>query len=152
MISETATHAAVVNGPPSSPACSLCGPLETRKPFDASFEFHRDERLTLLGIVGPRLPAAEFAFLSARHTAELTDGSVANAGLHLAATMQYRGFRSVVEATTTRTNTDKTWLNFLQVDAFWERAADTLLREVCVDTQSQGRRTEAASKEMGELE
>ncbi len=72
------------------------GTLEARKPFDAGFELHGNERLTLLNIVRSRLPAAEFAFLSACHTAELTDGSSADEGLHLAAAVQYCGFRSVV--------------------------------------------------------
>jgi hypothetical protein len=71
------------------------GLLETGKPFDASFELHRDN-LTLLEIARSHLPAAEFAFLSACHTAELTENSVANEGLHLAAAMQFCGFRSVI--------------------------------------------------------
>ncbi len=72
------------------------GTLEASKPFDAGFELHRNERLTLLNIVRSRLPTTEFAFLSACHTAELTDGSSADEGLHLAAAVQYCGFRSVV--------------------------------------------------------
>ncbi|KAI9433884.1 hypothetical protein H4582DRAFT_2101246 [Lactarius indigo] len=40
------------------------------KPFDAGFELHGGERLTLLEIVRSDLPTAEFAFLSACHTAE----------------------------------------------------------------------------------
>ena len=72
------------------------GTLEAEKPFDAGFELYGDERLTLLDIVRARLPAAEFAFLAACHTAELTEGSSADEGLHLAAAVQYCGFRSVV--------------------------------------------------------
>ncbi|KAI0291353.1 CHAT domain-containing protein [Multifurca ochricompacta] len=72
------------------------GKLETGKPFDASFKLFGDERLTLLDIVRSRLPAAEFAFLAACHTAELTDDSIADEGLHLTAAVQYCGFRSVV--------------------------------------------------------
>ena len=71
------------------------GSLEAGKPFDASLELHKDS-LTLLNIVRSQLPAAEFAFLAACHTAELTEGSIADEGLHLAAAMQYCGFRSVV--------------------------------------------------------
>jgi len=66
------------------------------KPFDASFVLHGGDRLTLLDIVRSRLPNAEFAFLSASHTAELTEGSIADEGLHLTAAVQYCGFRSVV--------------------------------------------------------
>jgi CHAT domain-containing protein len=81
------------------------GLLETGKPFDASLELHKDN-LTLLNIVRSQLPAAEFAFLSACHTAELTEGSVADEGLHLAAAMQYCGFRSVVGTMWAMADTD----------------------------------------------
>ena len=74
----------------------LChGILEQGKPFDASFKLYKD-KLSLLDIVRSRLPNAEFAFLSAGHTAELTDESIADEVLHLTAAMQYCGFRSVV--------------------------------------------------------
>ena len=72
------------------------GTLEAKKPFEAGFELHGDERLTLLQIVRADLPTAEFAFLSACHTAEVTEGSVVDESLHLAAAVQYCGFRSVV--------------------------------------------------------
>ena len=72
------------------------GTLEAGKPFDAGFELHGNARLTLLEIVRAHLPSAEFAFLSACHTAEMTEGSVVEEGLHLAAAVQYCGFRSVV--------------------------------------------------------
>ena len=72
------------------------GILETGKPFDAFFKLYEGTRLTLLDIVRSRLPTAEFAFLSACHTAEITEDSIANEGLHLAAAVQYSGFRSVV--------------------------------------------------------
>ena len=72
------------------------GTLVAEKPFDASFGLHEGNRLTLLDLVRSRLPTAEFAFLSACHTAELTEGSIADEGLHLAAAVQYCGFRSVV--------------------------------------------------------
>jgi len=72
------------------------GNLVQEKPFDASFGLYGRNRLTLLDIVRSRLPTAEFAFLSACHTAELTEGSIADEGLHLTAAVQYCGFRSVV--------------------------------------------------------
>jgi hypothetical protein len=72
------------------------GNLVAEKPFDASFKLHEGNRLTLHDIVRSRLPTAEFAFLSACHTAELTEGSIADEGLHLTAAVQYCGFRSVV--------------------------------------------------------
>jgi CHAT domain-containing protein len=72
------------------------GNLVPEKPFEAYFGLHKGNRLSLLDIVQSRLPDAEFAFLSACHTAELTEGSIADEGLHLAAAVQYCGFRSVV--------------------------------------------------------
>ncbi|KAH9956961.1 CHAT domain-containing protein [Russula compacta] len=75
---------------------SCHGVLETGKPFDAFFELYEGAHLTLLDMVRSQLPSAEFAFLSACHTAEITEESIANEGLHLAAAVQYSGFRSVV--------------------------------------------------------
>ena len=72
------------------------GLLEPGKPFDSSFKLYQGKRLSLHDIVQSQLPNAEFAFLAACHTAELTDESPADEALHLAAAMQYRGFRSVV--------------------------------------------------------
>jgi CHAT domain-containing protein len=82
------------------------GLLEPGKPFDASFKLYRDKRLSLLDIVRSRLPEAEFAFLSACHTAELTEESIADEVLHLSAAMQYCGFRSVVGTMWAMADTD----------------------------------------------
>ena len=67
----------------------------TEKPFKASFKLSNGVHLTLLEIVRSRLPDAEFAFLSAYHTVELTEGSIADEGLYLDAAINTR-FRSVV--------------------------------------------------------
>ena len=75
---------------------SCHGILEIGKPFDAFFKLYKDTHLTLLDIVRSQLPTAEFAFLSACHTAEITEESIADEGLHLTAAVQYSGFRSVV--------------------------------------------------------
>jgi len=72
------------------------GKLEPGKPLDSGFKLYNKKRLSLLAVVQSQLPDAEFAFLSACHTAELTDGSPADEVLHLAAAMQFCGFRSVV--------------------------------------------------------
>jgi CHAT domain-containing protein len=72
------------------------GILEPGKPFGSSFKLHKGKRLQLLDIIRSQLPDAEFAFLSACHTAELTEESIADEVLHLAAAMQFCGFRSVV--------------------------------------------------------
>ena len=98
LISERATPSAVLEGLRDHRfAHFVChGRLEPGKPFDASFQLHGDERLTLLDIVRSRLATAGFAFLSACHTAEITEGSIEDESLHLAAAVQYCGFRSVV--------------------------------------------------------
>jgi CHAT domain-containing protein len=98
LISSEATPSSVVEGLKyhqfSHFVCH--GNLEPGKPFNASFQLYGGKRLTLLDIVHSQLPTAEFAFLSACHTAEVTDDSIADEALHLAAAMQYCGFRSVV--------------------------------------------------------
>ena len=98
LISDAATPAAVLDGFHHHQfvhfACH--GTLEAGKPFEAGFELHGGERLTLLEIVRADVPTAEFAFLSACHTAEVTEGSITDEGLHLSAAVQYCGFRGVV--------------------------------------------------------
>lgn len=87
LISEKATPSAVTKALQDHQFAhfSCHGTLQTGKPFDASFKLHEDKRLTLLDIVRSRLPSAEFAFLYACHTAELTEESIADEGLHPAA-------------------------------------------------------------------
>jgi CHAT domain-containing protein len=82
------------------------GLLEPGKPFDSSFKLHQGKRLSLLDIIQSQLPNAEFAFLAACHTAELTDESPIDEALHLAAAMQYCGFRSVVGTMWAMADTD----------------------------------------------
>jgi CHAT domain-containing protein len=72
------------------------GILEPGKPFDSHFELYNGKRLSLLDIVRSQHPQGEFAFLAACHTAEMTDESPSDEALHLAAAMQYCGFRSVI--------------------------------------------------------
>jgi CHAT domain-containing protein len=96
-----ATAAAVVEGLQRHPFVHIAGSykLESGRPLEARLELYRGERLTLLDIVR-RCPAAgpgaEFAFLSASHTAELIDENIPDEALHLASAMQHCGFRSVV--------------------------------------------------------
>jgi CHAT domain-containing protein len=98
LISKSATPSSVVEGLRyhefSHFVCH--GNLIAGKPFNSSFSLYGSWQLSLLDIVRSRLPTAEFAFLSACHTAELTEGSIADEALHLTAAMQYCGFRSVV--------------------------------------------------------
>ncbi|EKM52591.1 uncharacterized protein PHACADRAFT_211831 [Phanerochaete carnosa HHB-10118-sp] len=72
------------------------GTLEARDPFNSALILSGGERLTLLDIVKAGLHSAELAVLSACHTAEQTQDSAMDESLHLAAAMQFSGFRSVV--------------------------------------------------------
>jgi tetratricopeptide (TPR) repeat protein len=65
------------------------------QPFYASFELHGGSSLTLLDLIQARLPNAELAFLSACHSAE-GDLITPDETIHLAAALQFCGFRSVV--------------------------------------------------------
>jgi len=65
------------------------------EPFHASFQLHGGSRLTLLELIQARLPNAELAFLSACHSAA-GDASTPDETIHLAAALQFCGFRSVV--------------------------------------------------------
>ncbi|KAH9977053.1 CHAT domain-containing protein [Lactifluus volemus] len=98
LISKKATPSSVVEGLRHHQFTHfVChGNLELGKPFNASFRLYGGQPLTLLEIVRSRIPTAEFAFLSACHTAELTEESISDEALHLTAAMQYCGFRSVV--------------------------------------------------------
>lgn len=71
------------------------GRLDLDTAFHSSFVLPGG-RLTLLDIARTKLPNAEFAFLSACHTAELSYTAPLDEALHMAAAMQFCGFRSVV--------------------------------------------------------
>ena len=98
LISSRATPTAVLARLGDHPFAHIVGhgTLEPGEPFKASFKLHREQRLQLLDIVRSQLPNAEFAFLSACHSAELTAGSIADEMLHLSTAMQFCGFRSVI--------------------------------------------------------
>jgi hypothetical protein len=108
LVSDRATPSTVLEGLRGSQLAHFAchGALETGKPFEASFELHEGERLTLLEIVQSQLPDAEFAFLSCCHAAEITADSVSDETLHLTAAMQYCGFRSVVGTMWAMADTD----------------------------------------------
>jgi CHAT domain-containing protein len=66
------------------------------QPFHSSFELHDNSHLTLLDLIQARLPNAEFAFLSACHSAAGDSEGTPDEVIHLAAALQFCGFRSVV--------------------------------------------------------
>ncbi|KAH8111135.1 TPR-like protein [Phellopilus nigrolimitatus] len=72
------------------------GQLNPEEPFLHAFRLYGKDRLTLLDIIQSNLPNVEFAFLSACHSAGQTIGGAREEVLHLAAAMQFSGFRSVI--------------------------------------------------------
>ena len=144
LISEAATPAAVLDGLHHHRfvhfACH--GTLEAGKPFEAGFELYGGERLTLLEIVRSHLPTAEIAFLSACHTAEVTEGSITDEGLHSSAAVQYCGFRSVVGTMWAMMDEDGQDLaeNFYKAFffEFGARTGGTILRTICESAPVRG--------------
>ncbi|KAG2341563.1 TPR-like protein [Suillus weaverae] len=70
------------------------GKQDPSQPYNSHFVM-RDEHLTLLDIMDRDIPHAEFAFLSACHTA-VGDEKTPDEVIHLAAGLQFSGFKSVV--------------------------------------------------------
>jgi len=123
------------------------GMLEPGKPFESSFKLHKGEHLQLLDIVRSHLPDAEFAFLSACHTAELTSESISDEVLHLAAAMQFCGFRSVVGTMWAMADIDgpdlarhfyqSVFSNLGQEGRYYERTAEAL-RDAVLNLRRKG--------------
>ncbi|KAG1830288.1 CHAT domain-containing protein [Suillus subalutaceus] len=70
------------------------GKQDSTQPYNSHFVM-RDEHLTLLDIMEKHIPHAEFAFLSACHTA-VGDKETPDEVIHLAAGLQFSGFKSVI--------------------------------------------------------
>ncbi|KAG1873966.1 CHAT domain-containing protein [Suillus subluteus] len=70
------------------------GKQDRTQPYDSHFAM-RDAHLTLLDIMERDIPHAEFAFLSACHTA-VGDEETPDEVIHLAAGLQFSGFKSVI--------------------------------------------------------
>ncbi|KAG1850075.1 CHAT domain-containing protein [Suillus tomentosus] len=70
------------------------GKQDPKQPYNSHFVM-RDEDLTLLDIMEKDIPHAEFAFLSACHTAA-GDEETPDEVIHLAAGLQFSGFKSVI--------------------------------------------------------
>ncbi|KAG0692054.1 CHAT domain-containing protein [Suillus ampliporus] len=70
------------------------GKQDRDQPYNSRFSM-RDEPLTLLDIMENNTPQAEFAFLSACHTA-VGDEETPDEVIHLAAGLQFSGFKSVI--------------------------------------------------------
>ncbi|KAG2034101.1 CHAT domain-containing protein [Suillus americanus] len=70
------------------------GKQDPTQPYNSHFVM-RDEHLTLLDIMDKDIPHAEFAFLSACHTA-VGDEETPDEVIHLAAGVQFSGFKRVI--------------------------------------------------------
>ena len=70
--------------------------LVAKEPFLSYFQLHNKERLTLGDLIKSRLSNAELAFLSACHSAAIDIINTPDEAIHLAAALQFCGFRSVV--------------------------------------------------------
>jgi CHAT domain-containing protein len=72
------------------------GHLAAKEPFLSSFQLHDNEWLTLADLIKARLPDAELAVLSTDSSAEIDVDDTPDEVIHLAAALQFCGFRSVV--------------------------------------------------------
>ncbi|KAF9460370.1 CHAT domain-containing protein [Collybia nuda] len=71
------------------------GHLE-EQPFSSWFQLHQGESLTVLDLAKNQLSNAEFAFLSACHSASGSTHSTPDESIHFAAALQFSGFRSII--------------------------------------------------------
>jgi CHAT domain-containing protein len=72
------------------------GRLTPNEPFLSSFQLYNKQQLTLSDLMKAQLPHAELAFLSACDSAAINVGDNPDEVIHLAAGLQFCGFRSVV--------------------------------------------------------
>ncbi|KAG2356013.1 hypothetical protein BDR07DRAFT_1613351 [Suillus spraguei] len=93
---DAATRAGALNALEQNTWVHLAchGKQDRTQPYDSHFVM-RDEHLTLLDIMERDIPHAEFAFLSACHTA-VGDETTPDEVIHLAAGLQFSGFKSVI--------------------------------------------------------
>ncbi|KAG2356014.1 CHAT domain-containing protein [Suillus spraguei] len=93
---DAATRAGALNALEQNTWVHLAchGKQDRTQPYNSHFVM-RDEHLTLLDIMERDNPHAEFAFLSACHTA-VGDETTPDEVIHLAAGLQFSGFKSVI--------------------------------------------------------
>ncbi|KAG8951148.1 hypothetical protein FRC03_012627, partial [Tulasnella sp. 419] len=93
---DSGVHRAVIDSLQTHPWVHFTchGSQNPRQPYESCFHLH-DKPLTLLDILQARLPNAQYAFLSACHTAR-GDSNRPDETIHLAAALQFSGFRSVI--------------------------------------------------------
>ncbi|KAG2149362.1 CHAT domain-containing protein [Suillus clintonianus] len=96
MSKDEATRAGALNALQCNTWVHLAchGKQDLEQPYNSCFAM-RDKPVTLLDIMENNSPQAEFAFLSACHTA-VGDEETPDEAIHLAAGLQFSGFKSVV--------------------------------------------------------
>ncbi|KAF9463759.1 CHAT domain-containing protein [Collybia nuda] len=73
-----------------------CHGHQEEQPFNSWFQLYNGEHLTVLDLAKAQIPDAEFAFLSACHSAAGSIYGTPDESIHLAAALQFCGFRSVI--------------------------------------------------------
>ncbi|KAG2147002.1 CHAT domain-containing protein [Suillus cothurnatus] len=93
---DAATRAGALQGLEENTWVHLAchGKQDREQPYNSHFVM-KDEPITLLDIMEKDIPRAEFAFLSACHTA-VGDEDTPDEVIHLAAGLQFSGFKSVI--------------------------------------------------------
>jgi CHAT domain-containing protein len=82
------------------------GYLTEKRPLLSFFQLHDTEQLTLSDLIKARLRNAELAFLSTCHSAAVDIHGTPDEVIHLAAALQFCGFRSVVGTLWSMVDTD----------------------------------------------
>jgi CHAT domain-containing protein len=93
---DAATRAGALQGLEENTWVHLAchGKQDREQPYNSHFVM-KDQPITLLDIMEKDIPHAEFAFLSACHTA-VGDEKTPDEVIHLAAGLQFSGFKSVI--------------------------------------------------------
>jgi CHAT domain-containing protein len=93
---DSATRAGALRGLEENTWVHLAchGKQDREQPYNSHF-IMKDQPITLLDIMEKDIPCAEFAFLSACHTA-VGDEETPDEVIHLAAGLQFSGFKSVI--------------------------------------------------------
>jgi CHAT domain-containing protein len=93
---DAATRASALQGLEENTWVHLAchGKQDREQPYNSHFVM-KDQPITLLDIMEKDIPHAEFAFLSACHTA-VGDEETPDEVIHLAAGLQFSGFKSVI--------------------------------------------------------
>lgn len=74
----------------------VCHGHQHASPFDSSLQLYNDQHISLIDLMQAHIPDAQLAYLSACNTATGDFDKTPDEFIHLAAAMQFCGFRSVI--------------------------------------------------------